>query len=320
MKKIRLGVVGTGLAVERLHLPALKRLKDRFVLQACAGRDAAKARAFAKRHGFLGSEGKAEALLKRKDVDALLLCLPIELNAAWALKALRAGKPSLCEKPVAAERSQARKLMAAASAKGAPLMMVAENYVFWPHMAAAVDIVSRGKLGAVRLALVHHVQDARRSGEWLTAWRTKPRFKGGFVLDGGVHWAALLNRILGQPKRVHAAPSLFDKGLPPMDAAAALIEYKSGARALWATAYSASAGPEPLLSVHGDQGSLAIYWDRAEWRQAASEGVKVLRSPMDSYEAEWRHFHDALTRGTRLGYSLGQAVDDLDLMLKVCAC
>jgi hypothetical protein len=41
---------------------------------------------------------------------------------------------------------------------------------------------------------------------------------------------------------------------------------------------------------------------------------------MDSYEAEWRHFHDALTRGTCLAYSLSQAVDDLDLMLKVCAC
>jgi predicted dehydrogenase len=320
MKKLRLGVIGTGLAAERLHLPALKKLKDRFVLQACAGRDAAKARAFAKRQGFAGSEDNAEALFQRRDVDALLLCLPIELNAAWALKAIRAGKPCLCEKPVAADRGQARALLSAGSAKGAPLTLVAENYVFWPHMAAAADIVRRGKLGAVRLAVVHHVQDARRAGEWLTGWRVKPRFKGGFVLDGGVHWAALLNRMLGRPKRVQAWPALFDKSLPPIDAAAALIEYQGGARALWATAYSATAGPEPLLSVHGDLGGLAIYWDRAEWRQAGKDGCQVLRSPMDGYEAEWRHFHDALTRGTALGYSLRQAVDDLDLMLKVCAC
>jgi len=177
-----------------------------------------------------------------------------------------------------------------------------------------LDVMHQGQ---VRLALVHHIQDARQSGEWLTAWRTKPKFAGGFVLDGGVHWAALLNRMLGAPKSVIASPALFDKSLPPMDASAALIQYKSGARALWATAYSAAPGDEALLSVHGDKGCLAIHWDRTEWRETG-QALRTLKSPMDSYEAQWRHFHDALTRGASLAYSVSQACQDLDLMLKIC--
>jgi predicted dehydrogenase len=39
---------------------------------------------------------------------------------------------------------------------------------------------------------------------------------------------------------------------------------------------------------------------------------------MDSYEAEWRHFHDVVKGRAELGYTVAQAERDLDLALRIC--
>lgn len=317
MKTFRVGIIGTGLAVERLHLPGLAKLRDRFSLVVCAGRDQEKARALVERSGISEVAADAESILHRKDIDVVLLSLPIELNAEWALKALAAGKPALSEKPVAATRSEAETLCRAAAKPGAPALMVGENFLFWPHMAEAIRMVRDGTLGHPRMAVVHQVQDARKAGEWLTDWRVAPKFEGGFVLDGGVHWAAVLNAMFGEVTEVITRTSAFEESLPPMDTGAALISYRSGARVLWATAYSAAPSGEALVTVHGSEGSVAIFWDHTDWRDAKGELHKIT-SPMDSYEAEWRHFHDVL-RGTKpLAYTPEQGLKDLDLILKIC--
>jgi len=317
MKSFRVGIIGTGLAVERLHLPALQKLKDRFTLSACASRSADKARAFAERAGIPAFETDAEALLHRDDVDIVLLCLPIELNAEWAMKALAAGKPAMSEKPIAATRLDAEALCRAAAQPSSPLLMVAESFLFWPHMAKAVDLVKNGTLGQPRMAVVHQVQDARKAGEWLTGWRVAPRFDGGFVLDGGVHWAAVMNAMFGEVSEVLSRPAGFEECLPPIDTGAALLCYENGVRVLWATAYSAAPAGEALVTVHGSEGSVAIFWDHTEWHDAKGK-LHTITSPMDSYEAEWRHFHEVLSGTAPLAYTAEQGLKDLDLILKIC--
>jgi len=316
MKPLRVGIIGTGLAAQRLHLPALLKLKDLFTLAACASRSEASALAFALKAGIPVVEADAEALLQRKDVDVVLLSLPIELNAHWALKALNCGKAVMSEKPLAATRSEGEALCQAAQRAGAPLLLVAENCLFWPHMAQAVSLVKTGALGSVRLAVLHQAMDARE-GAWLTPWRAVPRFAGGLVLDCGVHWAALLNAMFGEAVEVLARPAACDPALPPIDTGAALICYRGGTRVLWATTYSAAPAAEALLTVHGSEGSVAIFMDRTDWRNAAGD-LQVLTSAMDSYEAEWRHLHEALRGRIPLAYSAVQALRDLDLTLKVC--
>jgi predicted dehydrogenase len=314
MSPLRLGVIGTGLAVDRLHMPALAGLKDLFEVRVIGGRNPEKTRTFALAQGIPEVEIDAETILHR---SVVLLSLPIELNTAWAQKALAAGKPAMAEKPVAANRTEAEALVQASELPGAPLLMIAENFLFWSHMAEAVRLVKDGALGQPRLAVVHQVQDATGAGEWLTGWRVKPQFDGGFVLDCGVHWAAIINAMLGRPIEVIARTSAFEPGLPPIDTGAALITYEKGARALWGTAYSAIPSNEALITVHGSQGSVAIFWDRSEWRNAKEE-IQTFTSPLGGYEGEWRHFHEVLTQGKPLAYTVRQAAQDLDLTLKIC--
>ncbi|KAI8625765.1 hypothetical protein F5Y19DRAFT_243508 [Xylariaceae sp. FL1651] len=64
-----------------------------------------------------------------------------------------------------------------------------------------------------------------------TAWRTKPEYQGGFLLDGGVHYTAALRKLLGQEHAVAsviAQTSLISSHLPPKDTINAIIQTKSG--------------------------------------------------------------------------------------------
>ena len=78
---IRLGPIGTGLAVEKLHRPALRRLADRYVVTAFTDRSAEQSRRFADYSGAGPARAAADraALLARNDVDAVLISVPIPL-------------------------------------------------------------------------------------------------------------------------------------------------------------------------------------------------------------------------------------------------
>ena len=108
MRKFKLGIIGTGLATNILYWPQLKLLKHKIEITALANRRKSKALAFAKKAGVKTVCESGEELLKRSDVEAVLISLPIELNAAWVIKALKAGKHVLCEKPLALNSRQGR--------------------------------------------------------------------------------------------------------------------------------------------------------------------------------------------------------------------
>lgn len=76
---IRLGLIGTGLAVEKLHWPALRTLTDRYVVTAFTDSSAEQSRRFADYSGVGEARAVADraALLARDDVDAVLISVPI---------------------------------------------------------------------------------------------------------------------------------------------------------------------------------------------------------------------------------------------------
>jgi len=110
---IRLGVIGTGLAVQRLHWPALERLTDAFRLTAFANHSRPKAENFAGYAGMSMDDYAADYhdLLERSDVDAVLISLPIPMNFPVTKAALEAGKHVICEKPAGVNDAEARKFI-----------------------------------------------------------------------------------------------------------------------------------------------------------------------------------------------------------------
>src|SRR5689334_13186554 len=95
---VRWGIVGTANIARGQFLPALRAAGG--VAAAVAGRDLARTERYAREHGVERAVHGYQALIDDPDVAALYIALPNSLHAEWTIRALEAGKPVLCEKPL----------------------------------------------------------------------------------------------------------------------------------------------------------------------------------------------------------------------------
>lgn len=311
-RKLRLGLVGTGVAARDLYLPAFHQLERRIELVACANRRRSKAEAFARVAKIPKVVDTAEELVRLPEVDAVLLSLPIDAQPEYVLQALGAGKPVLSEKPVAPSVAAGKRLLKAAARFDVP-WMVAENFAFMPHVALLADWIQRGRLGEVRVVSVTQMTFMdERNPFFNTSWRAAPKHVGGFIVDGGVHVAHVVRRCFGMPVIVRGASAGFDAALPPVDTAVAILEFESGALGTWTSCFSAHY-EGPLLRVYGEKASATLSWGGAELIDAKGK-TTAYPSKVNSFAAQFAQFADVVQKGKPVGVTPQAALEDLTLV------
>lgn len=316
-RRLRVGLLGTGVAAWRLYKPAFAVLGDRLELVACANRTRDKALKFAESAGFSRVEGSAEALFHSPDIDALFISLPIEVQPRFVLEALDAGKAVLSEKPVAGSLRAARSLIRRAHGAAKP-WMVGENFAFMSHVRKLEAWVKAGKFGQIRLVEARQMNWIDGENPYFnTAWRAAPKHLGGFVLDAGVHLAHIVNRCFGAPRVIKARQGSFASSLPPIDTAIALLEFESGALGTWTSCFTARDAGAPLVRVLGERATANLYYDRLEGVSAQGK-VTAHASEGDSFAAQFTHFADVVLRGKPMDVTPAAALADLQLITKVC--
>lgn len=109
MRKLRMGIIDTGMALKRLHLPAYRELADKFELATPCDHDAGKAAEWAGKLGIPAGSVYPDPheLIKRADLDAFDIMVPIEKNFEVTEEVAEAGKPISCEKPLVPTLAQA---------------------------------------------------------------------------------------------------------------------------------------------------------------------------------------------------------------------
>jgi predicted dehydrogenase len=118
-------------------------------IAAVAARDEARARAFAEKHGIPKVHLGYDALIDDPELDAVYNPLPNALHCEWTLRALRAGKHVLCEKPIASNAAEAERMAQAADDAGR-VLVEAFHWRYHPLAARMREIVRSGELGEVR--------------------------------------------------------------------------------------------------------------------------------------------------------------------------
>ena len=127
---VQFGILGAaGIAARALVAPAREVAQAEVV--AIAARNQASADMFARQHGIPTAYESYAALLADPSVDAVYVPLPNALHGSWTLRALEAGKHVLCEKPFAANVSEAERVAAAAASAGL-VVMEAMHYRYHP--------------------------------------------------------------------------------------------------------------------------------------------------------------------------------------------
>ena len=317
MRKLKLGIIGTGIATTDLYWPQLKQLKAKIEIVAVANRRISKAKAFAKLAGVKHVAEGGDALLARPDVEAVMISLPINLNAQWVIKALKAGKHVICEKPIASNPAEGARLIKAA-AKYKKLWMVGENYYFVPSTIQARNWIKAGKIGRLHLIEAAQLNRLVTSNKYYkTTWRQKPKYIGGFVVDAGVHISNIAREVAGMPVAVKNMTARYNPALVPIDTAVAALKFKSGALGIWRSCFSAvSPSRMPLLKVFGSKGTVEIYDGHAVLYPLKGKPVTV-NSKHDGFYHQFDHFADAVVKGTKLRFKPQQALQDLEFMQMV---
>ena len=204
--RLRWGIISTARIGIRRVIPALLRSRTGTAV-AIASRDLARARETAAKFQIPRAHGSYEALLADPDVDAVYIPLPNTLHPEWTIRAARAGKHVLCEKPLAIDARQARTMVDACRAAGV-LLQEAFMYRFHPQITELRRLVASGAVGVPWLA---------RSAFTFTVGsdddiRLNSALGGGGLLDVGCYCVSISRLLLGEPKAMTASGA-FERGV-----------------------------------------------------------------------------------------------------------
>lgn len=321
-KTIRLGVIGTGLAVEKLHWPALKRMTDRFQITAFCDIDRSHAEHFA---SYTGADMKDfttdyQDLLSRDDVDAVLISLPIPLQVEVPRAALEAGKHVICEKPPGPDEPDARSLIETAEVHSDQVLLIAENYFYKDDVRYAKSLVEQGALGRIHLMSYRQVSQMQpKEGEFSsTKWRQEPDYVGGVHLDGGVHQTAQIRMLLGDVERLSAeiqdANDIFGG---PSDLILNM-RFVSGAVGNYTTSQPEHfMPPEPNeMRLYGTEGVMAVGNKKVTLFRESGAEVFSFEKQDGGYYGEFQNFHEAIVDGAPVVGTLNQSIRTMEIVTK----
>jgi predicted dehydrogenase len=324
---VRLGIIGTGLALERLHWPALRQMPERFRVVAFANDTREPAEKFAAEAGLSmdGYTADYHELLRRDDVEAVAVLTPIPLLYAVTRAALEAGKHVLSEKPAGSNLEQGRDFLALAEQFPDRKVLVAENFFYRDDLRLARSLLDEGAIGRVHLMswrVVFHL--VPREGTFSsTPWRHAPLYRGGPHLDAGVHHIAQIRVVCGDvadlqgylqyANPTHGGPS--DLVLNMHFASHAIGSYVGAHLAI------PSPGESNEMRVYGDDGVLtAVGGPRGPrtvrvHRPDGSIEEHAIESD-NGYYNEWLNFHDALVHDEPIVGTILQSYHNLLLVMR----
>ena len=148
--KVKWGILSTAGIATRRVLPALQQCE--FVeIAAIASRSEERAKAVAKQFGIPKSYDSYDLLLADPEIEAIYNPLPNHLHAEWTIRAASRGKHVLCEKPIARNVAEARRIREARDEQN---VKISEAFmiVTHPQWLRARDIVNSGRIGKLLCA------------------------------------------------------------------------------------------------------------------------------------------------------------------------
>ena len=191
MKSVRFLLVGCGAIGERHARLAAERGQ----LVAVCDVDEKRLKAFTKTYNCYGYTSLSD-MLHYERADALLVCTPNGLHAEHSIAGLKAGLHVLCEKPMALNTGDCRKMIRAAHTHKRHLYIVKQNR-FNPPVAALKNLVEKERLGTVYSLQINCFWNRDAGYYRKAAWRGTRKLDGGTLFTQFSHFVDLLYWLFG---------------------------------------------------------------------------------------------------------------------------
>jgi D-xylose 1-dehydrogenase (NADP+, D-xylono-1,5-lactone-forming) len=220
-ERLRFGILG-GAGIARAAVAPAIEAASNAELVAIGSRDHERTkRAFGAGERIVVTD--YESLLADRSIGALYIPLPNGLHAEWALRAAEAGKAVLCEKPLALNEEEGKRLAARCRELNVPLME-AFMYRSHPQHKRVAEIVQSGEIGdvvEVRAHLAVNIMDPPDRNNV----RFDPALGGGSILDMGCYTVSICRMIFGEEPADISARAHVDPRFGVDISAAALLTF-----------------------------------------------------------------------------------------------
>jgi predicted dehydrogenase len=246
---MRLGLLGCGVIAYWAHLRVLRRMAGA-TLVAAADPDPA-ARAAARRLTNVPLHEGADELLRRPDIDAVVICAPTQLHADLAVAAAEAGKHFYLEKPIATDAADARRVVDAAS-RARVIAAMGFNRRLHPLYQQARDLIDGGRIGRVRAVQTAFCEPSPPDS--MPVWKRRRATGGGVLLDLASHHLDLLRWFLRE--EVDTVAASLGSRVTEQDSAQLALTMRSGVEVQ--SYFSFRAGLADYLEFIGERGTLRV--------------------------------------------------------------
>ncbi|MBB6638201.1 Gfo/Idh/MocA family protein [Cohnella thailandensis] len=248
---VRFGVIGTNWITDAF-LQAAKQVEG-FALTAVYSRTEEKAKEFAAKHGASHAFTDMEAMAASGAIDAVYIATPNSHHEEHATLCMNRGIHVLCEKPLASNAAEIRRMAESAKRNGV-LLMEAMKTTLLPNFQAIIDNLP--KIGKVRRYFANYGQyssryDAYRAGTVLNAFN--PAYSNGALMDLGIYCVYPAIVLFGKPSEVKANGVLLESGVD--GEGSLLLKYEGMEGVLQYSKISNSYVPS---EIQGEEGSLLI--------------------------------------------------------------
>ncbi|MCQ2533780.1 MAG: Gfo/Idh/MocA family oxidoreductase [Clostridia bacterium] len=221
--KVKWGVLGTANIADYGMIPGAL-LAESCELHAIAGRSQEKVDRYVNKFGFNKGYIGYDKLIEDDEIQAVYVPLPNDIHKEWVIKALRAGKHVLCEKPLALNKTEAEEMYKVAKENNV-ILMEAYAYLHSPYVKSLQDDVNSGIIGEPLF-----IETAFYTQGYDEDFRLHKELGGGMVYDLGCYCTTMiLSLINSDVSMVKAVAEMTDEDVDA--STAAILKFKNGARA-----------------------------------------------------------------------------------------
>lgn len=321
MDKIRWGVLSTAKIGRQYVIPATQQSQFGTVA-AIASRDLSRAKALADEFDIPTAYSSYQELLTDAEIDAVYIPLPNHLHVPWAIRALKAGKHVLCEKPIGLSVAEAEQLAGVAAAHPESKVMEAFMYRHHPQWQAARGLVREGRIGQLRTiqSLFSYFNDDASN------IRNQRDIGGGALMDIGCYCISLSRflfdaepqRVLGlverDPKteidRLTSAVLEFFQGTATFTCSTQLAPYQ------WVNIFGTAGRIEIEIPFNAPSDRPCRLWLQVG-KKAGADVEEMRFDPCDQYKLQADVFARAVLEDSALPTPLADAVANMRVIERV---
>ncbi|WBS05329.1 Gfo/Idh/MocA family oxidoreductase [Pseudoduganella sp. SL102] len=257
-RKLGYAIVGLGGYGLGQIIPQFKNCEHSRLVALVSG-DPAKAKRVAAQYGVpeknIYSYESYDSIRDNPDIDIVYVCLPVSMHAEYTIRAAKAGKHVMCEKPMALSSKECEAMIAACRQAGKKLM-IGYRCHFEPYNLEAIRRARAGEIGKLRYFRSEHGYTAGDP----TAWRLKKAMSGGgSIMDIGIYALQAARYMTGEEPVAVYAKETTDRNDPRFREVEDMIEFQlefpSGVIGSCMSMYSANRNQILLM---GDKGRIEL--------------------------------------------------------------